>query len=70
MGKPGFDVQKWNEYLKYEEMDEVVKSLDKVLFNAVMRYMDKDLGGNTEQDQMDVLNVRCLLEGLRNSITA
>lgn len=63
-----FNYEQWEQYLKIADFEETVDSLDNILFTAVMRLLDTDTGGQVEQDQTDVSNVRFLLESLRKCI--
>lgn len=63
-----FNYEQWEQYLKIADFEETVDSLDNILFTAVMRLLDTDMGGPVEQDQTDVSNVRFLLESLRKCI--
>lgn len=63
-----FNNKKWEEFISICDVDETVQSLDNVLYEAVMRYLDPELGGTVEQNRTDVSNVRFLLESLRECI--
>lgn len=65
--KTVFNEKKWQDYIHTFDVEEAVKSLDQVLFDAIMHYLESDYGisSNTAND---VSNVRMLLEGLRESI--
>lgn len=60
-----FNYEQWEQYLKIDDIEETVASLDNILFTAVMRLLDTDYGSPVQQDQTDVSNVRFLLENLR-----
>lgn len=63
-----FNNKKWEKFISICDVDETVQSLDNVLYEAVMRYLDPELGGAVEQNMTDVSNVRFLLESLRECI--
>jgi len=63
-----FNYEQWEQYLKIDDIEETVASLDNILFTAVMRLLDTDYGSPVQQDQTDVSNVRFLLESLRKCI--
>lgn len=63
-----FNYEQWEQYLKIDDIEETVASLDNILFTAVMRLLDTDYGSPVQQDQTDVSNVRFLLENLRKCI--
>lgn len=64
-----FNYEQWGQYLKIDDIEETVASLDNILFTAVMRLLDTDCGSPVQQDQTDVSNVRFLLENLRKCIS-
>lgn len=64
-----FNYEQWEQYLKIDDIEETVASLDNILFTAVMRLLDTDCGSSVQQDQTDVSNVRFLLENLRKCIS-
>lgn len=64
-----FNYEQWEQYLKIDDIEETVASLDNILFTAVMRLLDTDSGSPVQQDQTDVSNVRFLLENLRKCIS-
>lgn len=64
-----FNYEQWEQYLKIEDIEETVASLDNILFTAVMRLLDTNYGSPVQQDQTDVSNVRFLLENLRKCIS-
>nr|DAY71508.1 MAG TPA: hypothetical protein [Caudoviricetes sp.] len=64
-----FNYEQWEQYLKIDDIEETVASLDNILFTAVMRLLDTDYGSPVQQDQTDVSNVRFLLENLRKCIS-
>lgn len=68
MAKPVFNYQKWERYLSIDDMESTVQSLDNILYEAVMRLLDPEMGGTAERNQTDVSNVRFLLENLRECI--
>ena len=63
-----FNNKKWEKFISICDVDETVQSLDNVLYEAVMRYLDPESGGTVEQNMTDVSNVRFLLESLRECI--
>ena len=64
-----FNYEQWEQYLKIDDIEETVASLDNILFTAVMRLLDTDCGSPVQQDPTDVSNVRFLLENLRKCIS-
>lgn len=68
MAKPVFNYQKWERYLSIGDMESTVQSLDNILYEAVMRLLDPEMGGTIERNQIDVSNVRFLLENLKECI--
>lgn len=68
MAATKFNYQKWERYLSIDDMESTVQSLDNILYEAVMRLLDPEMGGTTERNQTDVSNVRFLLENLRECI--
>lgn len=64
--KPVFNERKWQEYIHTFDVDEAVQSLDQVLFDAIMHYLESD-NGISPKTANDVSNVRMLLEGLREA---
>lgn len=63
-----FNHKKWEWYISIEDVDETVESLDRILYEAVMRYLDPESSGTIEQNKADVANVRFLLDNLRECI--
>ena len=66
--KATFNHQKWNEFLKSEDLSETVSSLDNILFISVMWLLNKENGVPNDSDMVDVTNVRYLLQNLRSCI--
>lgn len=60
-----YNAKAWADYLKTFDLEDTISSLDQVLFDAVMHYLDNDSGGVSNKTAEDVQNVRFLLEALR-----
>lgn len=62
-----FNISLWSEYVRTTSLDESIKSLDFVLFNAVTWLLDKENCGATEREFDAVLDVRAFYTELRDS---
>lgn len=62
-----YDLFKLNSFFEIQEIGEVIKSLDQILFAACMYYLDLgNKGLPTPKDSCCIMDVRDLLESLRD----
>lgn len=67
--KKTYNTEPINKLWRIASPEEITESLDNILFSACIRYLDPYGGSPSEQNVIDVNNVRFLLEALRECST-
>lgn len=63
--KTKFNLEEWERFIRFNDADELIQSLDNVLFSATIHYLEPMNGSPSDREVTDVISVRCLLEALR-----